>query len=356
MNLIDAEGGWLLKLVALLIGVAISTRVLKVLLERLHQQFQSKGQIWKEGFVRALYRPLTYYLWFVVFAYSVNLVTDNMLSDHYKDPLSFSFSVVAVFAIAWFLLSWKTDVLAMYMKKHKRGETEADIGKILGFSKIATAFIAVITVLLLMEVTGQKFQTIIAFGGISGLALAIASQEIIGNFFGGIMVYVTKPFAVGDLIDLPSSHLKGYIEDIGWYQTSLRGDNKKPIYIPNSLFSKTFVINASRRTHKRIYETISVRHEDLFRVPKIIQDLEKYLENLTGIDAKEKILINISAIGPYSVNISISALSIYVTELEFNKLRDSFFVKAGELIEQHGAKFATSMHIPPENKHFTSSE
>jgi MscS family membrane protein len=55
--------------------------------------------------------------------------------------------------------------------------------------------------------TGSSLNTLIAFGGISGLALAFASQEVIASFFGGLMTYITQPFVIGDWIILPEKNI-----------------------------------------------------------------------------------------------------------------------------------------------------
>lgn len=344
VNFLETEDAWVVKLIAILLSAALLTTLFKRILDRLHLRFQAKHQVWQDTFVRALCHPIRYYIWFAVLAHSVNLISNQLLSEHFIEEIKLTFSVLAVLTCAWFLLRWKKNLLAVLSEKQKTQEIVIDSDRILAFSKLATAAIVVITVLLLMEVTGQSFHTLIAFGGISGLALAIASQEIIGNFFGGMMIYVTRPFAVADLIRLPNSNLEGYVEDIGWYQTRLRAQDKKPVYIPNALFSKTYVVNDSRKTHRRLNEIISVRHKDLFLVPKIIKELRDYLRVNPGIDLAEKVMISIDSIGPYSVDILISALSNYTEEEEFLQLRDAIYLKIGEVIDKVGARIATSMH------------
>ena len=344
VNLMDAEGSWFVKLIGILCGAALLTTILKIILDKLHQRFARTQQVWQDTFVRAICHPLRYYIWFVVMTHSVNLISDQLISQHFIEELKLTFSVLAVLAVSWFLLRWKKNLLEVLIAKQKKHEIVIDAGRISAFGKLATALIVIVTALLIMEVTGQSFQTLIAFGGISGLALAIASQEIIANFFGGLMIYITRSFAVSDLIRLPSSNLEGYVEDIGWYQTRLRAQDKKPVYIPNALFSKAYVINDSRKTHRKLNEIISVRHKDLFLVPKIMKELQDYLQANPGIDLDEKVAINISSVGPYSVDILISALSNYTDEREFLQLRDELFLKIGEVIDKSGAKIASAMH------------
>jgi MscS family membrane protein len=201
-----------------------------------------------------------------------------------------------------------------------------------------------------MEITEQNIKTIIAFGGISGLAIAFASQEIIANFFWGIMLHINQPFGVGDDIYLPDSGIEGYVEYIGWYQTRIRSQDKRPIYIPNTLISKVFVVNSSRMTHRRLNVTLSLRHEDLSRAPKIVDSIEQYLIQHPGFDCAEKVLVYISSVGPYSTDICIQGLSSYTNEKQFLKLRDAVIIKAVEFITVNGARLALPIHEVIEKK------
>ncbi|MDB6081020.1 MAG: hypothetical protein JWO53_292 [Chlamydiia bacterium] len=349
VNLIDAEGGWFVWLITTLVATFFLTSLLKRALHKLHQKFQESHQVWKDTFVTAIQRPVIFYIWFAVLTHLVNLISDQLISDKFLEEIKLIFSLLAVLTVSWFLVRWKTNLLNVLVEKQKTHEIAIDTGRVLAFGKLATAAITVVTILLLMEVTGQNFKTLVAFGGISGLALAIASQEIIGNFFGGFMIYVNRPFGVGDFITLPSSHLEGHVEDIGWYQTCLRGTDKKPVYIPNALFSKAYVVNGSRMTHRKLCERVSLRHEDLFKVPEITQEILTYLENHPGIDSTEKVMVNMVSVGPYSVDIQISALSDFTSERKFYKLRDEIFLMCGKIIKKHGARLSAPMHRFVEN-------
>ena len=115
-------------------------------------------------------------------------------------------------------------------------------------SKLFTAVIGSIILILLNDFTGISLTTLLAFGGVGGLALAFASQEIVSNFFGGFMIHMTRPFLIGELVSMPSLAIEGAVEEIGWYQTLIRPSSKTAVYIPNSLFTKALLINKTRIT------------------------------------------------------------------------------------------------------------
>src|SRR6185295_15061635 len=219
VNLIDAEGGWLMRLVVVLLAAFAGTRLLGYLFSKLSQKFEGHNLVMQQAFIRALYKPAAYLIWFFVLLFAVNLVTDHYLTEHLSECLNSSIRVVLVLAISWFFLRWKHSAIVSISERRAADER----GKIHVIGKLLTAAILVMTLFFLMEATGQSVQTLLAFGGISGLALAIASQEIIANFFGGFMIFINRPFEEQEQIVVPSSNLEGTVVEIGWYQTELLG-------------------------------------------------------------------------------------------------------------------------------------
>jgi MscS family membrane protein len=343
VNIIDSEARWFLTLVGTLVVVAITSKILHWLHDRLHEKFARTGQYWKDATLCAILQPLLFYIWFLVIVRALDLISDRFLSESFSAQLFVGLRVMAVVVLGWFLVGFKCNITDRLLKMSHEGQVVMPPGKIHGISKLISACIGVLVGLLLMEVTGVNINTIIAFGGISGLAIAIASQEMISNFFGGLVVHINQPFNLGDFIQLPASSLEGHVEEIGWYMTTLRSLEKLPIYLPNSFFTKTSVVNLTRRTHRRIQETISVRQEDLKHVPAILLAIRTKLICLPGIDISQNVLVSIAAIGSYAIDLKIVALSTYIGESEFLRLRDEILMKAVRSIEGCGAQLAIPM-------------
>ena len=106
-----------------------------------------------------------------------------------------------------------------------------------------------------------------------GIAVGFAAKDLLANFFGGLMVYLDRPFAIGDWIRSPDREIEGTVEEIGWRVTCIRTFDKRPIYVPNSVFTQVTVENPSRMLNRRIYETIGVRYDDAAKVRDIITDV-----------------------------------------------------------------------------------
>jgi MscS family membrane protein len=337
VNLIDAEGSWFLMLLGFFLGTTLVIYTIRHLLVKLHVQFTKNHLVWQDGFIRALFRPLYVLIWFFVALFSIDIVTDNYLFEQIPAYTHLISSLAVVCAMSWFFLRWKKNIVAAYLETC----SQSDVGRIVGFGKIASAVIIILSILILLEVSGSSLATISAFGGISGLALAISSQEVLNNFFGGFVIYTNRPFSIGDSIELPSHNLEGTVEDIGWYETRLRGIDRSPIYVPNSLFTKAFVINSSRRGSRKLEEEIAIRHQDLGLAPLIVNDIRAFLEQHEAVDKKERLSVSIAHISPYSVDITVEAVSLLTQKNDFLKFRSEFFLKAGHIVAQHGARLAS---------------
>ncbi len=340
INLLDGEASWFLTFLLILTLAAVSTHAWRWLCTSLQKKFIQNNEPIKNATIQASLLPVSCYIWFLTAIQTIDLISDRFFSESFTHGLKYVIGVSAVALMSWFLLRVNQNIRLVLLDRSKKHEIALDPGKVYGLAKLVSVIILVLTAIFLMEVTGVSVNTLIAFGGISGLALAFASQEIIANFFGGIMIHVNQPFALGDLISLPNSSLEGTVEEIGWYETILRSRDKQPIYIPNALFSKAYVINGQRRTHRRINEKISMRHQDLELSPAIIEDIRSFLLKHPLCDASYPVLVYIEQIGSSGVDLHITALSTAVNEQEFLRFRDALLIQSAVVIKAHGAEFS----------------
>lgn len=150
----------------------------------------------------------------------------------------------------WIRLGIELVTLYLFNLALRRGLSRlraVDRGVVYILGRLLTTVVVVITGLLVLRVLGVDTVPLLAFGGIGAAAAGIAGKDVIANLFGGLMLYITRPFIPGDTILLVEKNLEGTVEEIGWYLTSVRDENQRQILIPNALFSTFPVINTSRR-------------------------------------------------------------------------------------------------------------
>ena len=121
-------------------------------------------------------------------------------------------------------------------------------------SKLLRMSVVITTGLVIMQSFGYSVSGILAFGGIGGIAVGFAAKDLLANFFGGLMIYLDRPFAEGDWIRSPDQNIEGTVENIGWRLTRIRTFDQRPLYVPNSIFTHISVENPQRMRNRRIYE------------------------------------------------------------------------------------------------------
>lgn len=345
-KILEGHFGPLIQTFGIVLFVLIFNLFIRVVLLKLRTRFSEHRKIWAFSFVSALHKPLTYFVWFVATLCAFDTILSSFFNFHLAN-IHVLLSVATVLAFGWFLLCWNTEVVRNMMKLSQSNKISLTPSQLDLISKLATVSVIFITLFLLMDVTGRNIQTLIAFGGIGGLALAFASQQVIANFFGGLMIYVTQPFTIGEWVNLPERHIEGHIEEIGWYLTRIRNFDKRPIYVPNSVFTQTIVITPSRMSHERFHDTIGLRYRDIKFVKPIIDKIKLMLIQHSSVDHQLPVDAFFKHFGASALDIEISAYVSLTADARFSAVRQDILLKIADIVEQEGGEIATPINIKP---------
>ena len=192
---------------------------------------------------------------------------------------------------------------------------------------IATGFVA-------LDLMGVPITALVALGGLAGGGLAFAAKDVVGNFFGGVMLHVTQPFIVGDQIRLAGVHLEGTVEEIGWMLTQVRTLDRQILFIPNSSFSTEIVINISRQTHRPLRETLLIQEVEGKRLPEILGEVQTLLDRFPGLDPSQKRVAHVSHIGSTGYALEVVAFTKEVDDLSYFALRTRLLLALTELLSR----------------------
>ena len=114
--------------------------------------------------------------------------------------------------------------------------------------------------LVLLGSMGVELTSIIALLSVAGLAVSLALQNTLSNLAGGIMLLVSKPFTIGDYVEIGA--VSGTVSMIGMSYSTLTTVENKEIYIPNSQLSSATIINYTRLGKRRMEITVSASYQD----------------------------------------------------------------------------------------------
>lgn len=337
---LDGRYGWQDEVLTIVGIVVIFNFFARWLLAKLHKRFERQKKLWQASFVQALYAPLIFYTWFFAIVHASNLILPQLVSEDFFKYMHMLLAIVAVLSVAWFIMRWKKQLLRLLSLKVKRHELAVEQAKLDVIDKLITIVVIFMTILMLLEVSGRSMSTLIAFGGVGGLAIAFASQEMISNYFSGVMLYSTRPFTVGDWVKLPERDIEGHVEEIGWYMTRIRTFEKRPIYVPNALFSKMVVLTPSRMSHRQFQEVFSLRYQDLPVVKDVVRDIDSMLRSHPDVDKDQRILVYLQSLGKVGIEIEVTAYSTTTVTEEFAPIKQDLLLKIVDIIKARNADFA----------------
>ncbi len=167
---------------------------------------------------------------------------------------------------------------------------------------IRIAIVAIFVVFVLNRL-GFDTTAILTGLGVGGLAVALALQDTLGNFFAGVHILVDKPFRQGDYIKLETG-LEGTVAQIGWRTTRLVTIDHNEVIVPNSKLAGSILQNYStpNDTSGVIYQIGVDCKEDVDRVEKVMDAaLHRVAEKQQAMDGKS-IWVRFDSFGDYTLN------------------------------------------------------
>ncbi|WOE30537.1 MULTISPECIES: mechanosensitive ion channel family protein [unclassified Acinetobacter] len=207
-------------------------------------------------------------------------------------------------------------------------------------SRIFKISIFLILTLLFGEHFGMSLSGLMAFGGIGGIAVAMASKDILSNLFSGVMLYFDRPFNIGDWVCSPDREIEGTVVEIGWRLTKIVTFDHRPLYIPNSVFSSISVENPGRMSNRRIKTDIGLRYEDANKIAAIVDDIYNMLLHHQKIDTSQTLLVNFNAFADSSLNIMVYCFTKTTNWSEWLTAQQDVYLSIIEIVHAHGADFA----------------
>ena len=289
---------------------------------------------WDDGLLLSISRPLSLIIWVTSFAFvgeNFPNVTTLLLED-----ISSSRSAIIICALTWFLFRFIHTIETSYISSDK----DIDLTTVHAISKLARISVVITTILMMLQTLGFSVSGVLAFGGVGGIAIGFAAQDMLSNFFGGLFLYLDRPFVVGDWVRSPDRQMEGTIEKIGWRVTVIRTFDKRPLYIPNAIFSKIAVENPSRMQNRRIKETIGIRYDDAAKMEVITTQVEKMLKDHPEIDTNKTLMVNFNSFAPSSLDFFIYTFTKTTNWEKFHIIKQDILLKVMKIIADNGAEIA----------------
>ncbi|HHL45214.1 MAG TPA: mechanosensitive ion channel family protein [Gammaproteobacteria bacterium] len=348
---LSANASWIGQVFVVVFLALLLAFVVKRFFKRLHRLFKSTDNIWDDALVAAVSRPLRLFIWLQGIAFAAHIVgrkTGAPLFDA-VGPLR---DIGVIVLLAWFLVRLVNEIQRnMLLSAEERGK-KLDITTVDAIGKLLRISIFITAGLVILQTLGYSVSGVLAFGGIGGIAVGFAAKDLLANFFGGLMIYLDRPFAVGDWVRSPDREIEGTVEEIGWRLTRIRTFDKRPLYIPNATFTSVAVENPSRMTHRRIKETIGIRYDDADKMEAILADVRNMLHQHPEIDQSQTLMVNFNTFGPSSLDFFIYTFTRTTVWTEYHRVKEDVLLQIYRIITTHGAEVA----FPTQTLHIATND
>jgi len=340
---------WILEVFVVVLLASLVNFFLRRFLNRLEIRLEKTANPWDDAVLDAARRPASFAVWIVGLTFAAQIVVSETGTELFElgAPLR---SVGIIVVLGWFLIRLIRGLEQRYIDRNKdmQSEEAVDRSTVEALAKLLRLAVIITIGIVALQTLGFSISGVLAFGGIGGIAIGFAAKDLLANFFGGLMIYLDRPFSVGDWIRSPDREIEGTVEYIGWRLTRIRTFELRPLYIPNSIFTNIVVENPSRMQHRRIYETIGVRYDDIAQMEAIVEDVQKMLIEHKEINERQTLMVNFNAFAPSSVDFFVYAFTHTAKWAEFHGIKQEILLRIAEIIESHHAEIAyptSTLHL-----------
>ncbi len=335
---------WLL-CIGILAGTLVLNRLLAKLLSRLSYRFFRKfaRQGFYDKFQELLQKP---------FIMLVNLAAVYLAFYRLDFPIEWDFAKVGEFGVRLiiktvFVISVITAVTSLFLRGAEFMEyvyqniedspVSPDLATFIRrFSQVGI-YIGSFFVIL-SEAFQVNIAALIAGLGIGGLAIALAAQDTLANLIGSFIIYLDKPFKVGEMVEI--DEIKGVVEKIGFRTTRIRTLDKSLLIIPNKKIIDSNLNNISQSSQRRVKFNLELTYQSKPKyILNIIEEIKQTILQESPLTSPE-MTVRFSDIN----NSSLTLIVIYfVNSNEYEvmiEVKERINVRIMEIVESHGCEFA----------------
>lgn len=212
--------------------------------------------------------------WLVVFLL-VNVFIPVLLL-----PVSLGYYIIIISkaAIPLFIMLmfyYLVDVFCLYLERlASTTDTTLDDQLVPLLRKALKTFVVIVGIMFVLQNLNFNVTALLAGISIGGLAVALAAQDTLKNFFGSVMIFLDKPFQIGDWI--VANDIDGDVEEVGFRSTRIRTFANSQVYVPNGKLADMTIDNMGRRGYRRYKTMLALTYDTpAHQVEAFVKGLEQ---------------------------------------------------------------------------------
>ncbi|MCR5162533.1 MAG: mechanosensitive ion channel family protein [Thermoguttaceae bacterium] len=286
-------------------------------------------------YIQRVYSPLAIYamfgIWYFGLLYSGAspvILRNALLVLH---PLGIFFLMISLLRAV--------DVFAFWFRKRLEQTRNKTVTVLVDITTGGLKFLVVcLGIVLVAEVFGFSPLGIISGMGIGGVAVALAAQQTISNFFGSLTILLDRPFTVGDRIVI--GNVEGTVESIGVRSTRIRTLYDSSVIIPNGTLSTDTIDNLGRRAAHRFRTMLTVTYDTTpEKLQEFCENIKKILKEDPAV-LEERSVVSVYDFSESSIDILFNTFFRAENGAEEFAIRERLLIAILTLANETGVDFA----------------
>ena len=301
--------------VIIAIGIIIFFRIFSAGMSyAIIKMFKWKEKSKKKIKENAFYRPLR--LFFILLGFYLAILFLKIplqLSAEVMEWVTKIFRIVSIMVFANGLAKSFSDDSSLSRKMKEKWNQKVDDSMFLFILKVIRGIIYVIAGFIVITELGVNLNGLVAGLGIGGVIVTLAAQDTAKNLFGGLVIFIDKPFVVGDWIQMDA--FEGTVEDITFRSTRVRTFENSLVNIPNSIISNASIINWSKMEKRRYKLNLTIELDTpLDKLEKFKSRVKDMLQAREAI-FDDSIIVKFDTISDNGLNVLICS---YTDSVDYN--------------------------------------
>lgn len=254
----------------------------------------------------AFYKPLA--VFFTIFGIYISIVFLRVplaITDEAMQIVRKIFEIVSVIAFARGLAASFEPRSSLVKKMKERTSKDVEDSMFDFILKIVRAIIYIVAGFIVITLLGINLNGLVAGLGVGGVIVTLAAQDTAKNLFGGLVIFLDKPFIVGDWIEM--SPYEGTVEDITFRSTRVRTFENSVVNIPNSIISNSSIINWSKMEKRRYKTNLCLELDTPLEKLDILQKRVREMLQQREAIYDESIIVKFDEIKDNGINVLVSS-------------------------------------------------
>lgn len=301
--------------------------------------FKIKSKKAKEIKESAFFKPLKLFFIILGIYLAVLFLKEPLqISEQFMDVVTKAFKIISVIEFALGLANSFTTktILGKQLRKNLSKKMDDTVFEFV--LKVIRVLIYIIAIFFVLSILEIDLTGLIAGLGIGGVIVTLAAQDTAKNLFGGIVIFIDKPFAVGDSIEVDD--FEGTIEDITFRTTRVRTYENALVNIPNATIADASVTNWSKMEKRRYKTNLCIeKNTPLEKLETLKARIEKILQDRESI-YDDSIIVKFDQITDNGINILIYTYTNSVNYTTYLKEVEDINMKIMKILNEENVKLA----------------